>query len=601
MAALFTGKTSRDEEKIARGLADKSRYNAELETLRQQERDHRNAGRSDDHEEVQKLVTQIAEKETQLKNAEANLVFNGYRGDKDPIHQSEETEAKEEQEREKEHKESTGEEKKIRKDLENASRGGGGSNAAENRLGLFVFLAIFAHVVDAFTGFDVIYSKVVIAIYAIMILLAGFEAKGRIANIAEFITVAVLAYAVPRVLTLFKIASWEYTILGFILLFPLMALYLSLRMPPESKWRKFVVGYIIFWCIIALIWLLINFNTVSGNTKIPNPLKILDYVLQGTGKVLNSGTTVLTKSFQMAIAQATGQQYAGQEENQRGIFLENLRPIDTLFYTDSNIIVEAKIRAQNIPGTIQVRNICLVPGVRTGNTTPAVMQLANNDANTIDCDLGTIPKEGSYEVKFISTFTYETDADVTYTFMNRNAYRLLDTDNTGNINAKLGIQDTALAVYTGGPAALGLPQLHQPIQIDPTNPNEIQYPFGVSLTNMWPRGTIVKGMQYTLQVPDSIELEKCTRDITSESIADGIHTYIFAINDANVRSTFDSVTCRIKVVNTDQLLGAGVKSEKTFSAKAIYQYSVEESVYVMVQQWYGDIQRQNALQNGVYP
>jgi len=473
---------------------------------------------------------------------------------------------------------------------------------SEHGLGLFVLLAIAAHIIDMAWFSRPQANVIVLFIYGLMIIIIGITSKGKLISIIELFVAMIIAYFVPWASQLFVNTPWQYTALGIVLLAPILPIYLTLKMPTESRWRKFVVGYIIFWCCIALIWALANFaQTSTSKVLMTNPLKILGYVATGTEKILSSGASAVSKTFAMAVAQATGQKYDGQEENQRGIFLENLRPIETQLYTDSNVIIEARIRAQNVPGTIPIKNICIIPGLEQGNTTPSSVSLGNNDENIIDCELGKIGKEGSYEVKFISTFTYETDADITYTFMNKNTYRLLDTDNTGNINTKLGITDMALATYTGGPVELGLPSLHQPLKIDPQNPNDIQYPFGVSLTNMWPRGTIIRGLQYTLEVPESVQLEKCTRAIASQSTKDGMNVYIFKINDANAREVFDSVTCRIKIVDLPALLGTGVKSEKTFSAKAVYEYSVEESVYIMIQQWMGDIQYASTKQTGGYP
>ncbi|MFA5796704.1 MAG: hypothetical protein WC916_01545 [Candidatus Woesearchaeota archaeon] len=526
------------------------------------------------------------------KEEEAEKKTNKDKGEHD-----DKLEEKKEEHDKSEDKKKESDDKKNRKEIDRTRTSLSQSNPVfhtmhENGLGLFVFLAILAHIVDAFTSFTP-YSFIVILIYGIILLVAGFSSKGRISNLPEFFIVAALSYGLPRIMIFFQDSPWKMVIAGIVLLAPIMPIYLSLKMPVESKWRKFVVFYIIFWCIIALIWALTQFNAPTGKALINNPLQIIKYVGTGVGKTLSGGMAAMSKSVKIAIAQATGQRYEGEQENERGIFLENLRPIDTQFYTDSNVFVEARIRAKNVPGVIKIKNICVIPEQRKGIATPETVELANNDENTIDCELGKIGKEGSYEVKFISTFLFETDADITYTFMDRKRYQSLDTENTGNINSKLGITDIAIAKYTGGPVELGLPSLHQPLKIDIRDPNNVQYPFGISLMNMWPRGTIVHGISYTLEVPESVELEKCTRKIASTTQVDGMNIYTFNIDDAGAQEAFDSVTCRIKIVDLESLLGGALYTQKTFSAKAVYEYAIEESTYIVVQQWFGDQLRQN--------
>jgi hypothetical protein len=157
----------------------------------------------------------------------------------------------------------------------------------------------------------------------------------------------------------------------------------------------------------------------------------------------------------------------------------------------------------------------------------------------------------------------------------------------------LNIASTTFATYTGGPVALGLPALSQPLivrNVDDAGRPIItvlsDYPFGVSLENKWPQGKIIRGLNYVLDVPKDVELVDCSRApqiINDEEAIENRNLYRFEIDTAKTQDMFDAVRCRIKFTNTENFMSEGMKTSKTFAAKARYEYAVEGSTYITIE------------------
>jgi hypothetical protein len=109
----------------------------------------------------------------------------------------------------------------------------------------------------------------------------------------------------------------------------------------------------------------------------------------------------------------------------------------------------------------------------------------------------------------------------------------------------------------------------------------------VSLQKKWAEGEIIKGIKYMLDVPKEITLVDCSRNYTQDSTQDaesGRNIYFFEVNTNNVRDKFDAVQCRMNINNVKGLLGTDLKSVKTFAARVKYEYAVESSTSIIVEQ-----------------
>jgi hypothetical protein len=308
------------------------------------------------------------------------------------------------------------------------------------------------------------------------------------------------------------------------------------------------------------------------------PAESMKYVYQTAYASVLKGFKGINNAWNQGIAQATGQSYSSQEEEQRGIYLENVHPVEPMYYTDSDVYVQALLKAKNILEYIPVKTTCIVPDTEiAGSVTPEIKNLVNDEETYIDCHLGSMTA-GSHNVKLASTFTFTTDADIQYYFVDNNTRPELYKD--------MEIPERTTAVYGGGPVSVGLLSFHQPMRISSTvtNNNVGDYSFGVRLENKWSQGHIVRGNYYVLEVPPGVELRNCTRKQTPESPTNNGERkqYTFIADNNNLKEIFDSVTCRIVINNPSLLFGADIVAQKTFSAKASYEYTVEQITSVNV-------------------
>lgn len=415
----------------------------------------------------------------------------------------------------------------------------------------------------------------VILFYAIFIIIAMVMSKPFVnSDIGQLLIVILLSMGIPWVLKAFQSAipyQWLVDIAGIFILSPPLIIFLLLKFPEHSGYRTIGKIIIIAIFIYGLIQILLS-PTIQGATQdgvitIQNPGDVLNKFFGNAGKALTGISTSINKSFKMAIAQATGQKYEGQEEEQRGIFLDNFRAIEKNYYTSSEIFLSSKIYARNLVGEVTVRTECYtVNGKKRGETFPESISMRWDDENTIDCQMGNLPK-GSHEIKMTASFQFETDADIQYYFV--------DSNTRQEMYAALKIPERAMATYTGGPVEVGLPSLNQPLRIN----ERADYAFGVSLMNKWPQGKIVRGINYVLETPSGVTLNHCNRKIkASASLPEGRTQYTFSVDDAKAKETFDSVSCRMVFADKAKLFNNDLVAVRTFNARATYEYVLEQTL-----------------------
>ncbi|MGV8151052.1 MAG: hypothetical protein ACP5NV_04955 [Candidatus Woesearchaeota archaeon] len=451
-----------------------------------------------------------------------------------------------------------------------------------------VILAIAAHIFDGLNSFQRPPSLTVIILYAIIIIWSFFFLSERKLSTDEMTLMFMIAIAIllPVGVLLVESLISAYVvknIFGFMFVFPVLLIYFMFNMDGAPK--KIARFYVGFWLIYGIIVILVYswgqgaFYTdgISGPT-IAESLPALGKGLTTTIDKFGSG---VQRDWNMMFARATGTEYQSTEEEQRGIIIGSVTPVEQNYYTSSDIYVQAKISAKNLPGEVNVRTSCYVKDRGRGTTYPEAISMINNDENIIDCHINKLPK-GNYQIFVSATFTYQTDADILYHFV--------EEKTRPELYASLNIPEKSLATYTGGPVMLGLPSLKQPLRISANGSNDGvgNYPFGVSLTNKWTEGKVSRGLNYALGVPEGIILHNCNRKIISESTNanDTRKTYVFSIDEGNVLETFDSVNCRMKVVDSGKLFNGDIVAQKTFNARAIYEYTIEESTYIQVAEDY---------------
>lgn len=460
--------------------------------------------------------------------------------------------------------------------------------------GILFVLAIVAYFYDLSTKFTRPPNYGVILIYGFMIIIAMIMTKLSANKWLEdrdfigFIFAIAFTILYPWIIDSLREAityQWMVDLLGPFLLFPPMIIYLMLKYPDTSVMHKTALWIIIGLSIYAFLVLLnsptFQGTTVAGKTTITKPWELIEDFGGNVYSTMTGAMKNIERSFQMAVAKATGQKYEGEEEEQRGIIIENVKAVEKNYFTSSDIYVQARIKAQNLPGEVTVRTMCYVKDRTNGTTYPEVLTMVNNDENIIDCHIGRLPK-GNYQVFVTATFTFITDADIQYYFV--------DERTRPELYASMNIPDKSVATYTGGPVELGLPSLNQPLRISANGSNRYvgDYPFGVSLTNKWSQGKVNRGINYTLEIPAGFELDKCNRKLLKEfnTGTNNRRAYVFDTNTQNIKEKFDSVTCRMHVINANTVLSGDLVAIKTFNARAVYEYVVEGSTNVNVQQDY---------------
>jgi hypothetical protein len=459
--------------------------------------------------------------------------------------------------------------------------------SGQGTISMLLWLVLITAIVDYFTG-DIrpgfMYAGyLLIALYIMLFMRNNMSAS----DMGVLMTVIVIAYLLPfgvPLLQKYAMSDVGQMFAGMLLWFPVLPLYLMFKYP-ENRTSKILTIVVIIAAFLLLLNVVTSYISTQNNVKLlANPMASAKYVSDIMLKGVTDTTKSISVAINQAIAQATGQPYEGTEESQVGIFVTDVKPLESKYNTNSRVFVEAKIAAKNVKEPMNVNILCYIEGVKQGNVSPSLIsQISGNDENIIDCNLGKL-KEGSYTAKVRADFEFETTSDITYTFVSP-AVR-------SDQYTQLGIEETTIATYTGGPVALGLPSLHQPLRLDISEGN-IQlssYPFGVSLENKWPQGKVVRGLMYVLDVPDEVKLEDCSRtpEYTRTMQQDEKtyrNIYVFKIDTANAQDVFDAVTCRMKFDDVKTLLGNDFKSVKTFAARATYEYAVEGTTGVYVEKY----------------
>ena len=500
--------------------------------------------------------------------------------------------ARESKEREKLLKTQQREEDERLKSLRDGGRaigGGGSGSSGSSELGgltLIFWLAAFIQLFDIILGTQ--RPGFILSAYSILIIISLiFVFRREKTDEIGLVIAAAIAYFLPWVTKMSFIVNaassnnFALALSGLIILIPVVPLYIAFKFPDHTGIKKWARLVFTFWIIVFVLFVMVTYMP-NQNTKslINNPMAGVKYVLSGVGTTFSKTGATITDSFKRAIAQATGQPYEGSEESQVGIYVEDVKPLESKYSNVSDVIVTAKIRSANVKEPVNVNVICYIEGLKQGTTNPTVLTgVIGNYDNIVECRLGKLAT-GSYNVIVRANFQFESTSDITYTFVNSN----LKIDQY----EKIGINPQTVATYTGGPVELGLPSLTQPLRID-TNADNTQassYPFGVSLVNKWPQGKIVKGLNYVLDTPKEVKLVDCSRKpVNSEepNVNAQRNRYNFSIDTNNAQEVFDAVRCMMKFDDTNSLLGIDLKSVKTFAASAKYEYAVEGSTYLLIE------------------
>lgn len=449
-------------------------------------------------------------------------------------------------------------------------------------LTLIVLLSIIIHIFDAATSYST-HGVTIIGYIVIIIVIIGpmYHFHKPDSEEISFIVAVGAAYGLPFLLSIVPDSKWMLIVSAALFLFPVIALYVALQFK-RGKAPTIAMWWITFWIIVLVLYFVVVVNPAITTASLRgNTLLGVQYVFTQTKDIFVKTEKTIGSTFDKAVAQATGQPYQGDEESRVGIYVEDVKGIESRYTNMSNVYVEAKISAVNLKELVNINTICYIDNIGPGLASPTMIyNVTDNYENIVGCQFGRLPV-GVYTAKVRVNFQFETSSDIQYTFVNSG----IKSDQY----AKLNIEPKVVATYTGGPVALGLPDIDQPLRIDVIQGSNTQlstYPFGVSLQNMWPQGQVIKGIKYMLDIPKEITLIDCSRNFTSDSMPDsstGRNIYYFEVNDSNALDRFDAIQCRMNINDVKGLLGNDLKSVRTFAARVRYEYAVEGSTSIVVE------------------
>ncbi|MBN1793124.1 hypothetical protein JW826_05565 [Candidatus Woesearchaeota archaeon] len=400
-----------------------------------------------------------------------------------------------------------------------------------------------------------------------------------------------------------SIASWASFFLAII---PFWPIYIGMHIDdPEIK--KWVHRYVNFW-IFFLIFLALfyfSFQLRTGNLGAlgarPETLEFASvgqFLVEKTADTFKNMWKGLdpTVTIERLINASGLNYYTGTvDENEKapvGLYMDNLRTADPYFFEGDPIIIYADLRGKSFNEPIRVHPHCYIDTKsksEDGDADPIVFEFLGEEHDTLQCTfLGLEP--GSYRSRVTAAFNFETWAYVTYTFVDLELKRAMELQGK-NVNHELDVPRYPEAVYTNGPAMIGMgAQVDQPVGVDVDNNNRDAI-IGITLDNVWTEGRIEGVHKFVLQVPSDFELLNCDRwypektKEPKEKDKEGYDFYEFSKEEiGDVRSRFSSVTCRVHIKNPKEFLAGQQKVQRTFVVQATYDYTLEKTISVRVRE-----------------
>jgi len=483
---------------------------------------------------------------------------------------------------------------------------------ASGNLKILFWIAVIIQVVDVFLlRFNrTVFLPVSIAMYVLLTGLAIWfftKEEGHFATSRQiilftlisafYIIIPFLFYAIPKIPIVGTTTLFDW-VNFFLAILPIWPIYIGLK-----AGIPFVHKYVNFW-IVGLLLLFIfgvGFNLrpghltrIGGRPELLQAGTVANYLWDKTIDVAKNFWEALSPSkFISNLVNATGiNYYTGMIDNNEeapvGLYLDNVRLADKYNYEGYPVVVWADIRGKSFIDEINVLPSCYVDKKGPGVADPKSFSILGEEHNTLSCTFYNLTK-GSYFARVGATFSFETWAYVTYTFVDIETKRALELQGK-NINYALDVEPLPRAVFTNGPVMLGMASMvDQPISID-TEYNTREPILGVTLDNLWSNGEIESVDEFIIMIPNDFKLVKCDRwrpdtERPPFKSEEGYDFYRFSREElGDPRLSFQSVTCRLHINDPAKLLSGAQKVQRTFVAQAKYKYNLEKGVRVYVRE-----------------
>ncbi len=293
-----------------------------------------------------------------------------------------------------------------------------------------------------------------------------------------------------------------------------------------TKWLRALI--ILFWFGVAMSFIgtsLVDFTDVELDTASTDAWfaaqQVFSKMWDGWGlmwnTVVNSFSNIQT-IFSMRMKQATGEYYFGvveeNEQEQLGVYLENLKASQSEFEENEPVIVYATLNAKTVDDMIYVKVGCYA-GEKANKIAGIVypsesFEISNLQQEELDCTFERLTK-GTHKVTYTADFNFETIGYLKRYFADRNAITAATRQNIDLLDEYQIIDQNPVAHYTNGPVAMGIGPEQVLVGVSSDYSVKPRLAFTLDSTKGW-GGTITQLNEVVLFIPNemSLDTEQCT-------------------------------------------------------------------------------------------
>ncbi|MFT4311171.1 MAG: hypothetical protein ACMXX7_00940 [Candidatus Woesearchaeota archaeon] len=502
----------------------------------------------------------------------------------------------------------------------------GNKKESPGKAQIAVFLVIIIHLIDIlFLGLmeigPTLPGKVIL--YVALAFMCYFLLK-------EFYYGNFAAYAIQTYAILTVLSIGLYPFLGYILsLLPIegFVTYLSvvaMIVPPWYIYLTYsegiripVITAFIGGAYIAILFALIITASLTATTSFQDlgievagvnpsvPFQVLTAFIVDTGENIweniKSTFDAGGAAIDRRINQTLGLGYQGEIEQvreQTGVFIEDFAPLATEYRTDENIIVFGALRArsfteQEVPINLRCE---ATRGQETiqGVANPPFISVARQAQRPVRCEFEPgLLSPGRYTVTIYAEFDFQTTSYTEHFFVGSdqlNALRDGELDGNPNWNSRMRVPNLPTTVYTRGPVSIGMQQSSRmPIEVTPGTNTEFLLRFGAENRER-SFGEIKEMKQFTLRLPNNIELHQCTLPMSSQSAQTGSlltqsENYKTVTFLASPGSRIVELGCLARITNThanNYISGTLIPIVATIVAEVDYRYELFARTHISV-------------------
>ena len=502
-------------------------------------------------------------------------------------------------------------------------------------LKLLFFVTLFVHVFDAgilpalfpffpFSGLQFLSRFYMIPgfpqfiyhptwiLYIMIYFVIWFLAKDKIPS-RDAALVSFLAYFWPY-LNAISLPAVK-PVMSILLFFtPVWVWYLLFKTDLSSESRIFSwigLAYIFFWMFILMMNLtggVQNYSAQSGIKYVGvGPQAAVEYFRDSIGKGVTFFKETLPGEYQKSLQYAqTGEIYTGKVDEaagkQLGVFVDNFKPSEALFYHNTPVTVFGTLRAETLEAPIDIKVDCIADKeLEKDKIFPRdTFQVLTFEEQDIDCvfNPGKL-SAGTHSIAMNVDFSFTTRSYIRSYFMDQERLREYKRK---NIDPLQGIAEkTPVAVFSQGPVAIGMDLGSVPIGIKSGEPGPT---WGITLQNAWtgkiktisgvylyiPKGLAIDQVpgvdvaQITcLDLPSQEEFNAC------DDTALNVYTFtpeelgkeIYSKPEGLIVKTLRVYT---RIEDTGLLLGATPLSVRNFRTTVLYDYVYSRETKVTIKE-----------------